>query len=180
MRRKFPVSFSVLLLLNLCFAKDNIATEGSIRGEVVTRNQNGEPAVFPNARIVLHGPINAEAQSDASGAFAIDGLPPGTYEVEASAPGLNATVAVKVKPGTAVVGPIELVVIAVTGTVTVAANHPPAIEESAQKNTVSEPSDRVNAGVRSTAAGHFLGGDWRAMHDRVGQTKEGKHSGRNQ
>jgi Carboxypeptidase regulatory-like domain len=138
MRRIFPVGFSILLLLAFCSAQDNIATQGSIRGEVVTRNQNGEPAVFPNARIVLHGPINTEAQSDASGAFAIDSLPPRMYEVEASASGLNATVAVEVKPGTTAVVPIELAVIAVTETVTVAADDPPAIEESAQKNTVSQ------------------------------------------
>src|ERR1700751_2914283 len=98
MRRIFPVGFSILLLLAFCSAQDNIATQGSIRGEVVTRNQNGEPAVFPNARIVLHGPINTEAQSDASGAFAIDSRPPGMYEVEASASGLKETVAVEGKP----------------------------------------------------------------------------------
>lgn len=138
MRRIFPIGFSILLLLTLCSAQDSTATQGSIRGEVVTRNQNGEPAVLPDARIVLHGPINTEAQSDASGAFAIEGLPPGMYEIEASAPGLNAVTAVELKPGTAAVVPIELDVIAVTDTVTVAANDPPAIEESAQKNTISE------------------------------------------
>ena len=138
MRRMVPVGSSILLLLAFCSAQHSTATQGSIRGEVVSRNQNGEPAVFANARIVLHGPINTQAQSDASGAFAIDGLPPGMYEVEVSAPGLNATVAVEVKPSTATVVPIELSVIAVMDTVTVAANDPPAIEESAQKNTVSE------------------------------------------
>ena len=58
MRRIVPVGFSILLLLAFCSAQDSTATQGSIRGEVVTRNQNGEPAVFSNARIVPHGPIN--------------------------------------------------------------------------------------------------------------------------
>jgi hypothetical protein len=66
MRRIWPVGFSILLLLAFCSLPDSTATQGSIHGKVVTRNQNGEPAVFPNARIVLHGPINREAQSDVS------------------------------------------------------------------------------------------------------------------
>jgi hypothetical protein len=75
-RRILTVSFSILLLLNVCFPEDGPRT-GSIGGELVTRKQDGEPAVLPNARIVLRGPTNREAQSDESGAFAIDGLPPG-------------------------------------------------------------------------------------------------------
>jgi TonB dependent receptor/Carboxypeptidase regulatory-like domain len=137
MRRISFIVFSTLLLLVRCFPQDGPAAPGSIRGEVVTKTQNGEPAVLPEARIVLHGPINEEAQSDARGAFAIDDLPPGMYDIEASAPGLYTTLAVEVKPGTASVVPIELDIATVTSTVTVAANDPPAIEESAQKNTIS-------------------------------------------
>ena len=108
MRRTSLIAFSMLVLLIRCFPQDGLATPGSIRGEVVTKNQNGEPAVLPNARIVLHGPVNKETQSDAQGAFAIDGLPPGMYDIEASAPGLNTAVTVEVKPGAATVVPIEL------------------------------------------------------------------------
>jgi hypothetical protein len=138
MRRIFPVGFSILMLLTFCSAKDGTATLGSIRGEVVTRNQNGEPAVLPGAHVVLHGPINKEAKSDASGAFSIEGLPPGMYDIEASAPGLNSTVTVEVKPGVTSVAPIELGIAAVTDTVTVAANDPPAMEDSSQKNTIGQ------------------------------------------
>jgi len=60
------------------------------------------------------------------------------YDIEASAPGLNAAAAVEVNPGTTSVVPIELGIAAVTDTVTVAANDLPAIEESAQKNTISQ------------------------------------------
>jgi TonB dependent receptor/Carboxypeptidase regulatory-like domain len=137
MRRISFIVFSTLLLLVRCFPQDGPAAPGSIRGEVVTKTQNGEPAVLPEARIVLHGPVNKEAQSDARGAFAIDDLPPGMYDIEASAPGLNTTLAVEVKPGMASVVPIELDIATVTSTVTVAANDPPAVEESAQKNTIS-------------------------------------------
>ncbi len=130
------IVFSTLVLLICCFAEDGPATPGSIRGEIVTKTQNGEPAVLPDARIVLHGPINKETQSDARGAFAIDSLPPGTYDIEASAPGLSTSVAVEVKPGAAAVVPIELSMAAVASTVTVTASDPPPTEESAQKNTI--------------------------------------------
>src|SRR6266550_3902790 len=138
MRRISFIVFSTLALLVPCFPQDRPATSGSIRGNVFTTTQNGEPAVLPGARIVLHGLVNKETESDAQGAFAIDGLPPGMYDIEASAPGLNTTLSVEVKPGTASVLPIELTMAAVESSVTVAANDPPAIEESAQKNTISQ------------------------------------------
>lgn len=90
MRRISLSILSIAVLLASSFSKDDPTLPGSIRGEVVTVAQNGEAAVSPHARIVLHGPVNKETESDARGAFAVDGLPPGQYNVEASAPGLNA------------------------------------------------------------------------------------------
>jgi hypothetical protein len=136
MRRICLIVFSTLLLLVRCFPQGDPAMPGSIRGDVVTKTQSGEPAALPEARIVVHGPINKETQSDARGAFALDGLPPGMYNVEASAPGLNTKFAVEVKPGTASVVPIELGMAAVVSTVTVAASEPSLTEESSQKNTI--------------------------------------------
>jgi hypothetical protein len=130
------IIFSIVVLLIPCVAQES-AAPGIIRGEVVTRNENGEPAVFPHARIVLHGPVEKEAQSDAQGAFAIDDLPPGMYDIEASAPGLNAALAVEVKPGTASAVPIDLSVAIVASSVTVTASDPPPIEESAQTSTIT-------------------------------------------
>ena len=138
MRRISFIVLSTLVFLIRCTAQGGLATPGSIRGEVVTQNQNGEPAVLPNARIVLHGPVNREAGSDAKGAFVIDGLPPGMYDIEASAPGLNAALTIEVKSATASVVPIDLSLAAVTNSVTVTASDPPAIEESAQKNTITQ------------------------------------------
>ena len=138
MRRISIIVFSILVLLVRCFPESEPATPGSIRGAVVTKTQNGEPAVLPDARIVLHGPVSKETRSDAQGAFAIDGLPPGMYEVEASAPGLNAKLLVEVKPGAASILPIELAVAAVADSVTVAAAALPLIDESAQQSTISQ------------------------------------------
>ena len=87
MRRFLLIIFSTLVLLVRCFPEDATADKsGSIRGEVVTGNQNGEPVVLPAARVVLQGPVNKETLSDAKGAFGIDGLPPGPHGIEASAP----------------------------------------------------------------------------------------------
>ncbi|HXZ79189.1 MAG TPA: TonB-dependent receptor [Terriglobales bacterium] len=138
MRRiSLVVAFTVLVLMP-CLSQDTTVVPGSIRGEVITKTQNGEPAVLPNAHIVLQGPKNKETESDARGAFTIDNLPPGTYQIEASAPGLNTALAVDVKPGAASVLVIELNVAAVASSVTVTASDPPPIEESAQKNTISQ------------------------------------------
>ena len=116
MRRISLIVLSTLVLLVPCFPQDRPATSGSIRGDVFTTTQNGEPAVLPGARIVLHGLINKETESDAQGAFAIDGLPRGTYEIEANAPGLYAALAVEVRAGTSSTGPVEMNVAAVTST----------------------------------------------------------------
>src|SRR6266436_10024300 len=98
MRTLIGIVLATLLFLGLGFAQGS--SPGSIRGDVFTKDTNGEPAVVPGAQIVLHGPITRETESGAQGAFAIDGLPPGTYEIEANAPGLSGGLAVEVTPGT--------------------------------------------------------------------------------
>ncbi len=84
----------IALLLGLGFAQGSSPKLGSLRGDVFTKGTNGEPAFLPGARIVLRRPITKETESDTQGAFAIDGLPPGTYEIEANAPSLYAALAV--------------------------------------------------------------------------------------
>ena len=69
-----------------------------------------------STQIVFHGPITKDTESDAQGAFAVDGLPPGTYEIEANAPGLYAALAVEQRAGTSSTVPVEMNVAAVTST----------------------------------------------------------------
>ena len=69
-----------------------------------------------STQIVLHGPITKDTESDAQGVFAVDGLPPGTYQIEANAPRLYAALAVEVRAGTSSTVPVEMNVAAVTGT----------------------------------------------------------------
>ena len=138
MRRIAIVILSIVVLFAPGFAADAPAAPGSIRGEVFTKSTDGVPAVLSDTRIVLHGPVNKETASDARGAFAVDGLPPGIYHIEADAPGLNGTLAVEVQPGTTSVVPLELGIVAVKSTVTVAASETAPAEESAQKNTINQ------------------------------------------
>jgi hypothetical protein len=127
-----------LLFLVPGLAQTGSSTPGMIRGDVFTKGTNGEPAVLPGARIVFHGPITKEAVSDAQGAFGVDGLPPGIYQVEANAPGLNAALAVEVTPGKSSTVEIDMNMAAVTDTVNVTANETSLVEESAQPNTIKQ------------------------------------------
>src|ERR1700693_917320 len=94
MRALIGIALAILLFLGLGFAQGGSPPPGSIRGDVFTKSTNGEPAVLPGVRIVLHGPITKETESNAQGAFAIDRLPSGTYQIEANAPGLSGGLAV--------------------------------------------------------------------------------------
>jgi hypothetical protein len=116
MRRSLLIAFSTLVPLVRVVAQSDPLILGSVRGEVFTKIQNGEPAVLPGAHIVLRGPVTREAESDAQRAFAIDGLPPETYQIEANASRLYAALAVEVSAGTSSTVPVEMNVAAVTST----------------------------------------------------------------
>ena len=138
MRTLTGIALAILLLLGLGFAQGRSPAFGSIRGDVFTKGTNGEPAVLPSVRLVLRGPITKETESDAQGAFAIDGLPPGTYQIEANAPGLSGGVAVEVTAGTSSTVPLEMNVTTVSNTVNVTATEAFVADESAQRNTISQ------------------------------------------
>jgi hypothetical protein len=138
MRTLIGIAFTMLLFLPLGFAQSISPAFGSIRGDVFTKGTNGESAVLPGVRIVLHGPITKETESDAQGAFAIDSLPPGTYEIEANAPGLSGGLGVEVTPGTASTVPLEMNVTMVSNSVNVTATEAFVSDESAQHNTINQ------------------------------------------
>src|ERR1700732_4279235 len=138
MRTLIGIAWALLLLMGLGFAQGSSPALGSVRGDVFTKGKNGEPAVLPSARIVLHGPITKETESDALGAFAVDGLPPGTYQIEANASGLYAALAAAVSAGTSSTVSVEMNVVAVTSTVNVTSSDTAQGEESAQHSTISQ------------------------------------------
>ena len=138
MRKSVAYVVSILLFVLPAFAQSGSTASGSIRGDVFTKGTNGEPAVVPGAQIVLRGPVTKEAESDAQGSFAIDSLPPGTYEIEANALGLSGGLAVEVTPGTPSTVALEMNVTMVSNTVNVTATEPFVADESAQHNTISQ------------------------------------------
>ncbi len=116
MRKSVAYVVSILLFVLPAFAQSSSTASGSIRGDVFTKGTNGELAVSPGVLIVLHGPVTKETESDAKGAFAVDGLPPGTYQIETNAPGLYGALAVEVSAGTSSTVPVEMNLAAVTST----------------------------------------------------------------
>src|ERR1700680_1084479 len=138
MRTLIGIAWALLLLMGLGFAQGSSPARGSVRGDVFTKGTNGEPAVLPSVRIVLHGPITKATESDALGAFAIDGLPPGTYDIEANAPGLSGGLSLEVTAGTSSTVPLEMNVTTGNTTVNVTATEDFVADESAQHNTISQ------------------------------------------
>ena len=138
MRESVVHVVAILLFALPAFAQNGSIASGSVRGQVFTKGTNGEPAVLPDVLVVLHGPITKETKSDAKGAFAVDGFPPGTYQIEANAPGLYAALPVEVSAGTSSTVSVEMNVAAVTSTVNVTASDTAQGEESAQHNTISQ------------------------------------------
>ena len=106
----------IALLLGFGFAQGSSPALGLLRGDVFTKGTNGEPAVVPGAQSVLRGPAIRETESDAQGAFAIEGLPPGAHQIEANAPGSYAVLAMEVSSGASSIVPVEMNVAAVTST----------------------------------------------------------------
>jgi hypothetical protein len=78
MQEWFAYVVSILLFVLPVFAQNASTASGSIRGDVFAKGTNGKLADLPGVLIVLHGAITKETESDAKGAFAVNGLPPGT------------------------------------------------------------------------------------------------------
>jgi hypothetical protein len=138
MRESIVYVVSILLLALPAFAQSGSIESGSIKGGVFTKGPSGEPAVLPGVVIVLHGPVTKETESDGKGAFTVDGLPPGNYQIEANAPGLYAALAIEVSANTPSTVSIEMNVAAVTSTINVIASDASVAEESAQQSTVTQ------------------------------------------
>src|SRR5260370_36246830 len=75
------------LLLILLASSSALAQTGSLRGQV--NNQHG--AVVSGARVTVNGPsrLVKMINTDKTGSYSFTGLPPGEYEVQASAPNLE-------------------------------------------------------------------------------------------
>ena len=116
MRRLSGTTLSIRPFLALGFAQGSSPAPGSIKGDVFRKATHGELAVLPGAFLVIRGLISKKTELHAKGAFAVDGLPPGISEIEASAPGLYAALSVEVSADTSSTIPLEINLSAVTST----------------------------------------------------------------
>ncbi len=141
--RRLPVFCAVFLALSCALADDGKVppANGSIAGEVFNVSEDGQKAVVPGAHINLRGPVERQAESDATGQYRFETLPPGRYTAEATAPGLAGTLSVDVVAGETATGAIPLALTAVTTSVTVAASQPnvaAVADQSSQATTINQ------------------------------------------
>src|SRR6185369_7881761 len=133
--------FCTVLTLACCFALEPSLSPGSIAGEVFNTSADGQRAVVPGTHISLRGPVERQTESDATGQYRFEQLPPGRYTAEATAPGLAGTLAVDVAAGETAAAPISLALMTVTTSVTVTATDSTVSavsEQSAQSTTITQ------------------------------------------
>ncbi len=94
---------------------------GSIKGKVMVMDSTGSSYV-PGAEIVLNGPANLHTESDETGQYAFSSIVPGTYTIQATAPGLEAQQLITVNPGEALEISLQLQLSKTTTDVTVTGN----------------------------------------------------------
>ena len=137
-----PLLFcSVVLTLACCFAQEARLPAGSIAGEVFNIGPDAQRAVVPGAHINLSGPVQRQAESDATGQYRFDLLPPGRYTAEAATPGLAGKLSVDVAAGETAAASIPLELTTVTSSVTVTATDSGVSamsEQSAQSTTITQ------------------------------------------
>jgi hypothetical protein len=94
---------------------------GSIKGLVLVVDSSGDSYV-PGALVTLNGPVNLQAESDATGQYSFPSVLPGTYTIQATAPGLEAQQLVIVNTGEAIEVSLRLQIANTTTNVAVTAS----------------------------------------------------------
>jgi hypothetical protein len=118
---------------------------GALKGQVLLIDSTGTSYV-PGTMLVLNGPENLQAESDANGAFSFPSVAPGTYVIQANAPGLQGEMSVSVVAGQAAEVSLKLELARATTSVIVAATSSTA-DLTASTQTVEEKTidDAPNA-----------------------------------
>ena len=140
-RMKALALFLVFLTLACGFAQEPKPVLGTIAGEVFNVGPDGQRAVVPGAQIKLSGPVERQTESDATGQYRFELVPPGRYTAEAAAPGLAGKLSVDVAAGETAAASISLELTAVTSSVTVTATEtgvPAVSDQSAQSTTINQ------------------------------------------
>lgn len=177
------VSLSVFLFAMNLLAGQTPDTMGQIQGTVFVQDSQGQSCI-PNAKVILQASVVMETKTDESGKFEFRDVPPGTYIIEAEAPGLVATQEVTIEVAKVAQFSLELKPTTVQDSVTVTAaasdspatspspsgtvtantlQHAPNIDDRAESilptlpGVVRGPDGRINMkGARSTQSGALV------------------------
>lgn len=123
-------------------AAQTAATVGPLECTAFVVDSEGR-SVVPGAKVVLSGPAELEAETDAEGKCLFARVPAGTYAIEVHFPGLEAAEFVTVNGDAATQGSLELKPSAVKSLVTVTAT-----ESAAPAPEATAPKEKKNAGCR--------------------------------
>lgn len=148
-------------------AKDAEAA-GEVQGTTFVQDSKGQ-SYIANATVTLKGPAILETATDENGKFEFRDVQPGTYTIEAAAPGLLATELVTVGTGNVAQIPLELHASIVQDSVTVtAAANDASTSSSSPSGTVTSSTlqntpnkDDRTASVLPTLPGVVRGPDGR-------------------
>jgi len=126
-----------LLFLVLFASSSPLAQTGSLRGQVT--DQNG--ALIAGAKVTVTGPSGPikTTNTDKSGSYSFTGLPPGDYEVRASAPNLEVAEPLKItlKAGGQTLD-LQLKVVLAPEKVTVEENGAPSVTTDPNSNASAQ------------------------------------------
>jgi hypothetical protein len=119
---------------------------GDISGTVFTVESDGERSVIPGAQVRLVGrSLSQETGTDQEGKYSFAAVPPGTYLIEAKAPGFIGIKSVTVAAGAALDVPVQMTVEAVHDSVTVTGKNDSAISTDPSGEAVVDRSAVLNA-----------------------------------
>ena len=185
--RAFSTAFlSVILSVFLLMHTVTVAAQGgsklgTIKGQVLIADSTGS-AYVPGTTLVLNGPETFKAESDTNGVFSFPSVAPGTYVIQANAPGLEGQLSVTVDPGQVAEVSVKLELAATISSITVSANAPDAdittATQTVEEKTIADapnsdqrfetllplvpgvvrgPDGRINMkGVRNTQSGALV------------------------
>jgi hypothetical protein len=112
---------------------------GVIKGQVVVVDSTGSSDV-PGALITIDGPEHFTAKADSMGKYSFPSVEPGTYTIEATAPGLDSQQSVNVTSGDVAEVTLTLQIAKTTTDVTVTANSATSAQTIDQKTIDNAPN----------------------------------------
>jgi outer membrane receptor for ferrienterochelin and colicin len=111
-RRVRIVTRKLLLMVVICFTafctlNGQSAQTGNLSGTIVVTDSTGS-SVVPGAKVVLAGQTTLETSTDQAGSYRFQNVPPGSYTITATSPGLQGEKSVEIVPGSSVELPLEV------------------------------------------------------------------------